>query len=425
MNYILQLQQDRETAVKAARAISETAKGRAWTAEEQAAFDGLEATANGLTATLDREQRMGNLSNIHTDRRGATEVHNNAEDAPFESLGEFLLCVRAVPTTGKIDARLHKRAALGANETVGSDGAFLVGKDVAPDILQELHDVGMIAPLCKEIPISNNSNGITMNGVDETSRANGSRWGGVQAYWTNEAQAMTASRPKFRPISLKLEKLTALFYATDEELADAAALGSIAQTAFAEEMAFKLDDAIIGGVGGGQPLGVLNAGGKVKINKESGQAAATFVYENAVNMYARCLARSRSKASWYINQELERQLPLMNLSVGTGGAAVFIPAGGAAALPYSTLFGRPIVTIEQCSALGTEGDVILADWSQYLLATKGGMQQAQSIHVAFLTNETAFRFVYRADGQPLRASPLTPFKGASTLSSFVTLETRS
>ena len=358
--------------------------------------------------------------------------HNRAEDAPFASLGEFLQCVRAAATQpSAIDPRLQKRAALGANELVGSEGGFLVGKDMSAEILREINDVGIIAPRCRPIPISVNSNGITINGVDETSRADASRSGGVLAYWQSEAEATTATKPKFRKIDLKLNKLMALYYATDEVIADAAALGALAGSAFAEEMAFKIDDAIIRGDGAGKPLGILLSGCLVSVAKESSQVADTIMYENVVKMLARMTPRSLRNAVWYINQEVNAQLPLMTVKVknvaGTenvGGSAVYIPPSGAAGAPFGTLLGRPISVIEHAAALGDQGDIILADFSQYLLATKGGLQQAESMHVQFLTGEMTYRFTYRCDGQPARKSALTPYKGSSTLSPFVVLDAR-
>jgi len=55
---------------------------------------------------------------------------------------------------------------------------------------------------------------------------------------------------------------------------------------------------------------------------------------------------------------------------------------------------------------------------------KGGMQTATSIHVAFLTDETLFRFVYRVDGAPKWNVPLTPNSGGPTQSPFVVLAAR-
>ena len=103
---------------------------------------------------------------------------------------------------------------------------------------------------------------------------------------------------------------------------------------------------------------------------------------------------------------------------------MFVPAGGLPNAPAGTLLGRPIVPIEQCQTLGTVGDIILADLSQYVIADKGGLESASSIHVRFVYDESVFRFVYRVDGQPIWNSALTPFLSANTLSPFVALASR-
>ena len=64
------------------------------------------------------------------------------------------------------------------------------------------------------------------------------------------------------------------------------------------------------------------------------------------------------------------------------------------------------------------------DLSCYLTGSKGGMQSASSIHIAFTTDQTAFRFIYRVDGQPKWNSPLTPKNGGETVSPYVTLAAR-
>jgi HK97 family phage major capsid protein len=102
---------------------------------------------------------------------------------------------------------------------------------------------------------------------------------------------------------------------------------------------------------------------------------------------------------------------------------VFLPPG-TNGNTYGTLMGRPVVPVEYCATLGTTGDVILCDLSQYLAIDKGGLQGQSSIHVRFLFDETAFRFVYRFNGQPKLAAPVTPFKGSNTISPFVILQTR-
>lgn len=309
-------------------------------------------------------------------------------------------------------------------ESVPSDGGFLVGADFATELLQKTYETGILASKCRKIPISPTSNALTANGIDETSRANGSRWGGIQSYWENEADALTGKKPKFNKVELKLKKLTGLCYATDELLGDATALEGIIGQAFAEEFGFKMDDAIMNGIGTGQPLGFMNSDALVTIGKETGQAAKTLVTQNILNMWSRCWGRSRSNAIWLINQDAEPQLAQMTLAVGTGGVPIYMPATGLSEGGYSTLFGRPVVPVEQANTVGSLGDISLVDLSQYLLIDKGGINAASSIHVRFLYDESVFRFIYRVDGQPIWKSALIPFKGSNSQSPFVTLAPR-
>ena len=50
----------------------------------------------------------------------------------------------------------------------------------------------------------------------------------------------------------------------------------------------------------------------------------------------------------------------------------------------------------------------------YIIAEKGGVQWDVRIHYRFIYDESVFRFVMRVDGQPILASPITPFKGTAT-----------
>lgn len=429
MNRLLELKQKRAAAFDKADAILKRAQAennRSLTEAEIADIKAAKDEMATLKAQIEAEESVIEMRGEMGQPGARISVHDNREDKPFASLGEMLQCVRvAAVTPSAIDPRLNPRAAaLGLNEKVGAEGGFLVGTDVSKDLLEEMHESEVLAPLCDQVPISNDSNSIKINGVDETSRANGSRFGGVQAYWADEAGTATATKPKFRKITMTLNKLLAFYYATDEELADASVLAALAQRAFAEEMSFKKDDAIIRGAGAGQPLGILNSPVLVTVAKEAGQLAATVMFENLAKMYARMPARSKRRASWFIHDDVMPQLQTMTIAAGASNVPVYLPPSGASQAPYGTIFGRPVVPIEQCESVGTVGDIILADFSQYKLATKGGLQQASSIHVQFLTGEQVFRFTYRVDGQPARSAAMTPFKGTATQSPFVVLATR-
>ena len=227
-------------------------------------------------------------------------------------------------------------------------------------------------------------------------------------------------------MELVLKKVAALYYATDELLQDATALEAVLMRALPEELDFRVEDAVWEGTGTGMPLGIMSAPALITVAEEIGQVTATVVYENIEKMWSRMWAPSRKNAVWFINQDVEPQLFSLALKIGTAGAPVWLPAGGISGSPYSTLFGRPVVPVEYASTVGTAGDIMLADLSQYQLIDKGGVQSAMSIHVRFIYDESTFRFIYRVDGQPgWGTAPLTPFKGSNTLSPYVVLATRS
>jgi len=345
---------------------------------------------------------------------------------PFDSFGDLLRSVaQAGMPGGKIDERLYQtRAATGLGETVPSDGGFLVQTDFAQDLIKSVFETGKLSKLCKRIKISSNSNGIKIPAIDESSRATGSRFGAIQSYWIDEAAEKLASKPKFRQMELTLKKLIGLCYASDELLQDSSALAMVIRDAFVSEFGFMIDNAIIRG-GAGQPAGILNSGCLVTVDAEGGQKKNTIVAENVIKMWGRLLPGSESSAVWLVNKNCYHQLMTMSLAVGTGGIPIYMPANAIAGMPYNTLFGRPVMAIEQASTLGTVGDIILADFANgYILAEKGGIQMDVSIHVRYIYDESCFRFVTRLDGMPVLSSAITPFTGSDTQSFFVALATR-
>lgn len=350
------------------------------------------------------------------------------EERSFGSFGEFLQSVRSFFTPGGTrDSRLdyeERGTASGQNENVPSDGGVLVKDQFLPGIMRKVFDQSLIANRCRKIPIGAGARGLTWNDLDESSRVAGSRFGGIRAYWTAEASTVTASQAKYVKREVKLEKLMSIIYATEEILEDATALESFTDSLVSEELAYKVDDAIFSGTGAGMPLGLLNSDCLIEVSKETGQAADTVVYENIVKMRSRLWARSRASSVWYINQDVEPELHTMAFVVGTGGVPVYLPATGVAGSPFDTLYGRPVIPVEHASTVGTAGDILLTDPSQYLLIDKGGIKKAVSIHVRFLYDEQAFRFTYRINGAPLWTSALTPANGTNTVSPAVALESR-
>jgi HK97 family phage major capsid protein len=345
---------------------------------------------------------------------------------PWLSFGHYLQAVHEAENRLRGGLPIDERLASGFNEGVGNEGAFLVTTDTAGPVIEQIFETGAIASRCRPFPISANANGVKIPAYADKTRTDGNRSGGVTAYWAAEAALYQATTPKpFERVELELHKLTALCYATEELLNDAAALNAWIGWALPDELAFKLDDSLIRGAGAGVPLGILNATALVSQTKQTAQTAATIVAENLVKMYSRMPARLLGRAVWFINSECWPQVQMMTSAATSASQMIYMPPGGLSQTPYGTILGRPVIPIEHCEALGTKGDILFCDFNQYALARKGGVQMQTSIHVRFLYDETAFKFSLRVDGKPLWNTYITPYKGSATQSPFVALDTRS
>jgi len=340
------------------------------------------------------------------------------DEARLAALGEFAIAVRNTMSGTGTDPRLFA-AASGMGTAIPSDGGFAVPLEIAAGIERDMFASGELLSRVDARTISGDSIAYTV--VDETSRAS-TRSGGVLGYWVDQGTAPTASQFKLAREELKLRKVGALGFMTDELVNDAAGLGGELEAMFNDELIFQVEDAITEGVGGGQPLGYLGAPCFISVAKETGQAAGTINVSNLSKMWARLPSRSKKNSVWVINTDCNPQLDLLSIPVGAGALEPrFVNYDNSGIL---TIKGRPVVETEFNATLGTLGDIVLADFSKYRLIRKGGVEQASSIHVRFSQGEQTFRAFYRCDGQPMPRAAVTPFKGTTTQSPFVGLATR-
>lgn len=313
--------------------------------------------------------------------------------------------------------------ATGANTDVPADGGFLVGQERSTNILQRSYSQGEILKRVARLPIGAGSNGAKFPAIDETSRADNSRFGGIVSGWLGQGNTLAnAGKPKFREMDMKLRKVGAFVYATDEMLVDAVMFEGWVNRYLPLELTFRTEDAFLSGLGGDQPLGVFNTDGILSLTRAS---AGRVLYEDVKGMWHRMWAPSRKNAVWLIDQSVETDLETMQIPIGTGGvlAPIYKPAGTVPGQEFATIYNRPVIPVEYCSALGTTGDIVLGDFGEYTAIDKGGVEQAVSLHVAFLTDQACFRWMYRVDGQPTWNKPLTPKSGAATLAPFTRLTT--
>ena len=427
-----ELQARKTELVKSARALTDQAQSqdRDLSPEEAGAFEDFKNRIEALNAAIEREQtliaeeaQLGIQAVLPS-----VSVTENVMDDPkrgFRNFGEYAMAVYHAGLPGNpVDNRLPllRNAAVPstyANESAGADGGFLIPPQFAKDIFQLSLDDEALLPMTDNIEISGNSMVLPK---DETTP-----WGtdGITVAWQAEGSAGIPAKPKFGTAALRLKKLMALVPITDELLSDTNALTSYMPKKVASRMQWKINETILFGAGGGIPQGAMESGAVITVPKDSGQATQTLTPTNLANMIARLPSGSFKNAVWLINNDV---LPAL-FTLSLGNYPIYLPVGGGASSikgsPYGTLLGRPIFVTQHANTFSSLGDVNLVDLSYYQTITKeGGMETATSMHLYFDADATAFRTIFRMDGQSKIAAPISPAKGTNKMSPFLQLAAR-
>lgn len=252
----------------------------------------------------------------------------------------------------------------------------------------------------------------------ETDRSSGVMFGGISYAWVKEREDLEVkkSKPKLGQLELTAHKLIATFWVTNELIEDSINFTKFIKNTFSRGMAFIQDDAFVNASGVGSIMGILNSNALIPVPRQ---------IANQVNMMdlARMARRltpeswQSKSAVWMINQNVISEIFEINAAGGNPAATIL--------LNDRKLFGLPVFVSSTCPSLGTLGDVILVDWSYYLIADRElriAASQHQDVSSAgWKTDETLFRLVARLDAQPIVDAPILPRRGSRTVSPFIAL----
>ncbi|MBL7084339.1 MAG: phage major capsid protein [Candidatus Aminicenantes bacterium] len=339
----------------------------------------------------------------------------------FKSLGQFLVTVRKYYDGDHKDNRLIFGKTVGHMvEGEDSQGGALVPEQWADEIYYAALENSIVRSRATVLPAKSDS--LKIRKFVETDRSS-NLFGGVTFTWTEELGDKTAaiSKPALGELELNPHKLVGGCWVTNELEDDYGKFGDFMKLVFGLALAFVEDDAFLWGTGAGTPLGAIHAsnGSLIPVTRSG---VGFLDWTDIAHMAERLLPRSWETAVWLINpgaidELLEATAPVAN-------QATILD------LSERKLWGIPFIPTEKCQAMGTQGDIALCDFGHghYLIADRE-MRIAASRHVpgsyGFTTDETFWKIVLRVDGQPLMTVPITPYRGANTLSAFIVLTTTS
>ncbi len=302
-------------------------------------------------------------------------------------------------------------------EASGTTGGYLVPPQFIAELLQLAAEDAIVRPRAYKQPMSSRTAQIPF--LDQTTAQTAGRsafFGGVVANWVGEAGALTETEPTFRLMELVAHKLAGYTLSSTEEQEDSAiGLEQLLKTLFSKAIAWYEDYAFLRGDGVGKPLGILNSPAAISVSRAGG--ASTFTFADLGAMLKRAPSQSMDKLIWIMHQTVIPQL--FALLQANSTQVTFLT--NVRDKPQWQLLGYPIIFSEKLPALGTAGDVMLCDFSMYVIGDRRALEIASSEHFKFTNDQMTWRFTYRVDGQPWLNNPITLADGTNTISPFIYL----
>lgn len=351
---------------------------------------------------------------------------NKADSFEVRGQSRRVLADMGVETINTHPDGMIIKAAL--QESSGVAGGYTVPPEFVAQLMMLAIEDSIVQPRAMKIPMSSRTLQVPVLDQFTTNGAGNSNFlAGVIATWTAEAATRSESEPLFRQEELVAWELSFYTVASNVLLQDnAIGMDALLTQLFSKAISWYTDYAYIQGNGVGKPLGVLNSPALIQVNRG---APGRFQYADYANMLAKLywMLSSGGEVVWLVHQSVIPQLLQM---VDPAGRPVFIPLDqgaqwkperSAGVMSFGRLGGYPVFVTEKVPALGTLGDVMLIDWSKYILGNRMELQIDLSTQVRFLQNQSVWRCVWRGDGRSWLQNSITLADGSQKVSAFVAL----
>jgi HK97 family phage major capsid protein len=302
-------------------------------------------------------------------------------------------------------------------ESVGSTGGFLVPAEFQARLLQVASTQTIVRPRAEIIRMNRRT--ISIPALEQSEVVSGGfNWfGGIKTYYTEEGGALQESQPTFRQVTLTAHKLTG-YVKTSDELLDDSAISLqdflMGDKGFPGALAHQADYDYLQGDGVGKPTGVIGADCTIVVPRGT---ANQIGYEDLTAMLSK--AMPNSQLVWVMTQSAMNEMLTLQ---GPSGNPLYLWANAISGAPAS-LLGYPVIFTDKLPALGTQGDVLLAAFSYYLIGDRQAITMDMSSEENFRNNQVSWRANMRHDGKPWLKAPLSYGRSAEVgqLSPFVVL----
>lgn len=403
-----------KNALEEARSIKAKAEKeeRSLSSDELSRIDSALTRARNIRSEIDALYRLmeeertasgaGNVIPSLNNPGEGIDVENRGEPK-WDHFGEFLYAVRFNPA----DPRLQRRD---MSVSVPGSGGYLVPTEYRTEILMVDPQSAIVRPRATVIPAGSQPDAeVSMVALDQS--GDKGVYSGVTVQWIGEGEGKPKTEPSLREISWAPHEVAGHVVVTDKLLRNAPAAGTLVQTLLRQAINAAEDHAFIAGDGDGKPLGILNSGATIYVNRET---ANQISYEDLVAMYSRM--KFGGSLVWIGSQSLLPQLMTLRDDAGN---LIWQPNAREGA--PGTLLGIPFLLNERSPVLGQKGDLVLADLQYYVIKDGAGVFIEASQHVHFTSNKTVIKAFWNVDAKPWLTTPIKQENGFE-VSPFVALD---
>ena len=310
------------------------------------------------------------------------------------------------------------------SERVPAEGGFLVPEVLRAQVMAYMTPA-IIRPRAQVLPMS--SLRLPVPALDNASQASSNQaLGGLTFSLAEEGAAIATSNPTFGRVVLEARKIAAYMQNVPNELVNDSAgpFGDFLARVIALGYAWVEDDYFIGtnGTGVSAPQGLVNAPCAVGIDRNTNNDV---LFADVVAMFKALHPASKqagltsgvTSTVWLLSASAMDQL--LELYYNPTGTEVVAPSGwfsmGDGDKVGPSMLGLPAIVTDHQPAIGSTGDVILADLRHYLIGDRQIMTVERSQESGgFIYDASNFRVRSRVDGRYWIQSATTPEIGAGS-----------
>ncbi len=416
MNRIEKLKEKKAQAVERMRALLDLAESetRDLTEAEDTEYKSLDASLAKIDKDIEREERLAEQEAAMSKPAKSVRLSTKAQKTDpkeFVDLRDFLGSVISRRDDPRLYDLWHDAEQRQQTMGDGAKGGFMVPEQFRPTLLAVSPQEAIFRPRCTVIPAGSPPDAkITMPALNQGAAKN--MYGGVTVQWIAEGGTKPETDFDLREISLEPKEVAAYIILTDKLLRNWAASASVAEAQLRGAIRSAEEFGFYSGNGVGRPLGVLSSPARINYNRA---AANSISFADVVGMFARL--KMGGNPVWIASQTT---IPQLCTIADASSANLWVQSAGPGLPP--TLLGVPVLFHDRSVALGTAGDLVLADLSYYLIKDGSGPFVAMSEHVYFTSNRSVLKVFWNVDGQPWLDGPI-PLEGstANTVSHFIVL----